>query len=109
MIDKTIKNIKKYFNTLEGILTAKISEKNTLQGFGGNTYSKNSKYNFFLSFLCIKGLDIKMVNITINSYLKCDIEIIDKRKYFWINRKDLEIESDVANWAMIFDKCDPEK
>ena len=33
MIDKTIKNIKKNFNTLEGKLTAKISEKNTLQGF----------------------------------------------------------------------------
>ena len=61
MIDKTIKNIKKYFNTLEGILTAKISEKNTLQGFGGNTYSKNSKYKkkIFLSFLYIKELDIK--------------------------------------------------
>ena len=43
------------------------------------------------------------------SYLKCEIEIINKGKYFWINRKDLEIESDVANWAMIFDKCDPEK
>ena len=27
MIDKTIKNIKKYFNTLERTLTAKISEK----------------------------------------------------------------------------------
>ena len=27
MIDKTIKNIKKYFNTLKKILTAKISEK----------------------------------------------------------------------------------
>ena len=50
-----------------------------------------------------------MANITINSYLKCEIEIIDKGKYFWINRKDLEIESDVANWAMIFGKCDPEK
>ena len=34
MIDKTIKNIKKkYFKTLKKILTAKISEKNTLQGF----------------------------------------------------------------------------
>ena len=33
MIDKTIKNIKKkYFKTLERILTAKISEKNALQG-----------------------------------------------------------------------------
>ena len=27
MIDKTIKNIKKYFKTLKKILTAKISEK----------------------------------------------------------------------------------
>ena len=44
MIDRTIKNIKKIINTFEGILTAKTSEKNTLQGFGGNTYSKNSKY-----------------------------------------------------------------
>ena len=43
------------------------------------------------------------------SYLKCEIEIINKGKYFWINRKDLEIESDVANWAMIFDKCDLKK
>ena len=50
-----------------------------------------------------------MANITMKSYLKCEIEVIDKGKYFWINRKDLEIESDVANWAMIFDKCDPKK
>ena len=62
MIDRTIKSIKKYFYTLEEILTTKISEKrNNLQGFRGNTYSKNSKYKkkFFLSFLYIKGLDIK--------------------------------------------------
>ena len=26
-----------------------------------------------------------------------------------VNRKDLEAESDVANWAQIFDKCDLEK
>ena len=50
MTDRTIKNIKKYFNTLERILTAKISEKKTLQDFRGNTYSKNSKYNFFKFF-----------------------------------------------------------
>ena len=74
---------------MEGILTAKIA---------------NIKKNFFLSFLCIKGLDIKMANITMKSYLKCEIEVIDKGKYFWINRKDLEIESD-ANC----DKCDPKK
>ena len=40
---------------------------------------------------------------------KCNVEIIDKGKYFWATRKDLEVESDVANWAQIFDKCDPEK
>ena len=27
----------------------------------------------------------------------------------WVNRKDLEVESDVPNWAQIFDKRDPEK
>ena len=26
-----------------------------------------------------------------------------------VNKKDLEVESDVTNWAQIFDKCDPEK
>ena len=26
-----------------------------------------------------------------------------------VNRKDLEVESDVANWVQIFDKCDSEK
>ena len=42
MIDRTIKNIKKKnFDTY----SKNIRKKNTLQGFGGNTYSKNSKYN----------------------------------------------------------------
>ena len=27
----------------------------------------------------------------------------------WLNRKKLEVESDVANWAQIFDKYDLEK
>ena len=34
---------------------------------------------------------------------------MDKGRYFWVNRKDLVVESDVVNWAPIFDKCDPEK
>ena len=51
----------------------------------------------------------KMVQISKEGYKKCEVEIIDKERYFWVNRKDLEIESDVANWAHIFDKCDPEK
>ena len=43
------------------------------------------------------------------AYLQCEVEIIDKGRYFRINRKDLEVESDYNNWAQIFDKCDPEK
>ena len=50
-----------------------------------------------------------MIQISKEGYEKCEVEIIDKGRYFWVNRKDLEVESDVANWAQIFDKCDPEK
>ena len=32
------------------------------------------------------------------------VEIIDKGRYFWINRSDTEVESDYDNWAQIFDK-----
>ena len=38
---------------------------------------------------------------------KCEVEIIDKGIYFWVNRKAFEVESDVVNWAQIFDKYDP--
>ena len=50
-----------------------------------------------------------MLQISKEEYKKCEVEIIDKGRYFWVNRKDLEVESDVANWAQIFDKCDPKK
>ena len=50
-----------------------------------------------------------MVQISKKRYEICEVEIIDKGRYFLVNRKDLEVESDVANWAQIFDKCDPEK
>ena len=63
MIDSTIKNIKKYFKTLKKYLQQKYQEiKNTLQGFGGGIYSKNSGIKFFYFFLYslyLKGLDIK--------------------------------------------------
>ena len=51
----------------------------------------------------------KMVQISKEEYKKCEVEIIDKERYFWENRKDLEVESDVANWAQIFDTSDPKK
>ena len=50
-----------------------------------------------------------MIQITKEAYKQCEVEIIDKEKYFWVNRRDLEVESDVTNWEQIFDKCDPEK
>ena len=50
-----------------------------------------------------------MLQISKEEYKKCEVEIIDKGRYFWVNRKDLEVESDVANWAQIFDKCNPKK
>ena len=51
----------------------------------------------------------QMVQISKERYKKCEVEIIDKGRYIWANWKDLEVESDVANWAWIFDKCDLEK
>ena len=58
----------------------------------------------FIFFLCM----YKMVQISKEEYEKCEVEIIDKGRYFQVNRRDLE-ESDVPNWAQIFDKCDTEK
>ena len=51
-----------------------------------------SKKTFFLSMY-------KMFQIIKKEYEKCEVEITDKGRYFWANRKDLEVESDVANWA----------
>ena len=51
----------------------------------------------------------KMSQISKEAYKKCEVEIIDKGRYFWINKRDLEIESNYNNSAQIFDKCDPEK
>ena len=64
----------------------------------------SSKEFYFFSCVCIKWFKSAK-----KGYKKCEVEIIDKGRYFWVNRKDLEVESDVANWAQIFDKCDPEK
>ena len=51
----------------------------------------------------------KMGQITKEGYKKCEVEIINIGKYLWVNRKDLEVESDVVNWVQIFDKCDLQK
>ena len=51
----------------------------------------------------------KMIQISKEGYKKCEVEIIDKGRYLWVNRKDLEVELDVSNWAQIFEKYDLEK
>ena len=47
-----------------------------------------------------------MLEITIDNCYKCDLEIIvdpNNSQYFWINRRDLEIESK-RNLQVIFNK-----
>ena len=51
--------------------------------------------------------NIKGLEITIDNCHKCDLETIidpNNSQDFWINRRDLEIESK-RNWQAIFDKC----
>ena len=64
------------------------------------TQSKN-----FIFFVCM----YKMGQISKETYKKLEVEAIDNGRYFWINRGDLDVESDDDNWAQIFDKCDLEK
>ena len=48
-----------------------------------------------------------MLEITIDNCYKCDLETINdpnNSQYFWINRRDLEIETK-RNWEAIFVKC----
>ena len=47
-----------------------------------------------------------MLEITTDNCYKCDLETINdpnNSQYFWINKKDLEIETK-RNWQVIFDK-----
>ena len=47
-----------------------------------------------------------MLEITIGNCYKCDLETINdpnNSQYFWINRRDFEIETK-RNWQVIFDK-----
>ena len=72
----------------------------------------NIKVKYYWVFCVIKkifffsGHNIKMLEITIDNCYKCDLETIidpNNSQYFWINRRDLEIETK-CNWQVIFDK-----
>ena len=79
-----------------GYLQQKYQKKNTLQGFEGDTYSKNSSikifFFFFLYFLYTKELDIKMAAITKETYENSSIQVIaDNFNNLWLNERDVEI------------------
>ena len=65
-------------------------------------------YRVFCNYkkVFFEGYNIRMLEITIDCY-KCDLETVNdpnNNQYFWINRRDLEIETK-RNWQAIFDKC----
>ena len=43
----------------------------------------------------------KMSKVSKVSYKKYDFETTDKGQYFWLSRRDLQIESDCSNWTAI--------
>ena len=52
------------------------------------------------------GYNIRMLEITIDSCYKSDLETIidpNNSQYFWINRRDFEIETK-SNWQVILDE-----
>ena len=51
----------------------------------------------------------KMKQVSKKAYEKCNVEIIDEERFFWVNRRDLETESGVENWAQVFGKCNLQK
>ena len=50
-----------------------------------------------------------MLDISKEVYEKREMETIDKGHYFWVSRRDLQIESGYSNWVVIFDRCDQNK
>ena len=51
-----------------------------------------------------------MSQINKEAYEKCDIEIIyTGGKYFWVNKKDLEVESDYENWGVFLTNVNTDK
>ena len=81
-----------------------LSEKDKYEKMKDNLRSENEKH---------KIIRLSSINQRIKwksfEFFCRQKKLFGKGKYFWVNRKDLEVESDVANWAQIFDKCDPKK
>ena len=100
--DTILKEKRKYEKMKENVRN--VTEKQKLSKKRTNNYwTFTQSKSFIFLWLCIKWVK------SAKKDKKCEVEIIDKGRYFWINRRDLEVESDYNNWAQIFDKCYPEK
>ena len=93
--------MKIFYNTLEGILTAEIVNIKLFFLF---------IYLFiFLSFLYIKGLDIKMAAITKETYENNGIEVItDKLGKLWLNERHVQEQLGLKNLPALTNKYDEE-
>ena len=49
--------------------------------------------------VCVCVSMYKRYQISKEACKNCNIEIFNNGKYFWINRRDLEVESDYDNWV----------
>ena len=91
---KLLRIQKKYFNTLEGTLTVKYQKKILYRVLEGILTAKIANIIFFyLSFLCIKGLDINMDLISAEGYENADVNLlkIEETGKLWVSMKDFGV------------------
>ena len=97
-----LKEKDKYEKMKENLRSEKEKQEITRLSSVGKVKGKIIEYFMpsknFSFFLCM----YKMDQIIKKGYKKCEVEIIDKGRYFWLNGKDLEVESDVTNCTQIF-------
>ena len=80
---------------MEGILTAKIAN------------AKKKIIHFFLSFVYIKGLNIKIATITKETYENNGIEVItDKIGELWFNERHIQKQLGLTNLPALTNKYD---
>ena len=95
MIAKTIKTIykKKYFTRFRGVTYSKNIRKKILYKVleGILTAKIPNNFFFFLYFLYIKGLNVKMAAITNEAYENSSTEVItDNCNNLWLNERHVE-------------------
>ena len=57
------------------------------------------KHLYHQKKMCVCVSMYKRYQISKEACKNCNVEIFNNGKYFWIIRRDLEVESDYDNWA----------